>query len=77
MGLDSRINAMLMDRIKVYVDARVDEKIAIALENRRVDLVVGGVSAPALDPGQLDAIRNELNTTIENIVMKALRQYRC
>jgi len=38
MRLDSRINAILLDRIKVYVDARVDEKIADALENRGVNL---------------------------------------
>jgi hypothetical protein len=62
MGLDSRINAMLLDRIKAYVDARVDEKIAIALS--REELRKQLTSA-------------ELDVYIENRIKKALCQYRC
>jgi len=69
MRLDSRINAMLMDRIKVYVDARVDEKIADALENRGVN-VRFGVSVPEMTSQQL----SELDTFIKNRVAEALRQ---
>ena len=62
VGLDSRINAMLMDRIKVYVDARIDEKIAIALsrEELRKQLVAS----------------DELGSYIENRVMRALQSHR-
>ena len=62
VGLDSRINAMLLDRIKAYVDARVDEKIAIALS--REELRKQLTSA-------------ELDVYIENRIKKALCQYRC
>ena len=52
MRLDSRINAILLDRIKVYVDARVDEKIADALENRGVkDSLGAGVADSRLFRG--------------------------
>ena len=60
---------MLMDRIKVYVDARVDEKIADALENRGVN-VRFGMSVPEMTSQQL----SELDTFIKNRVAKALRQ---
>ena len=60
---------MLMDRIKVYVDARVDEKIADALENRGVN-VRFGVSVPEMTSQQL----SELDTFIKNRVAEALRQ---
>ena len=69
MRLDSRINAILLDRIKVYVDARVDEKIADALENRGVN-VRFGVSVPEMTSQQL----SELDTFIKNRVAEALRQ---
>ena len=69
MGLDSRINAMLMGPIKAYVDARVDEKIADALENRGVD-VRFGMSVPEMTSQQL----SELDTFIKNRVAEALRQ---
>ena len=69
MGLDSRINAMLMGQIKAYVDARVDEKIADALENRGVN-VRFGVSVPEMTSQQL----SELDTFIKNRVAEALRQ---
>ena len=69
MRLDSRINAMLMGQIKAYVDARVDEKIADALENRGVN-VRFGVSVPEMTSQQL----SELDTFIKNRVAKALRQ---
>lgn len=62
MRLDSRINAMLMGQIKAYVDARVDEKIAIALS--REELRKQLTSA-------------ELDVYIENRIKKALCQYRC
>jgi len=69
VGLDSRINAMLMGQIKAYVDARVDEKIADALENRGVN-VRFGVSVPEMTSQQL----SELDTFIKNRVAEALRQ---
>ena len=69
VGLDSRINAMLMGQIKAYVDARVDEKIADALENRGVD-VRFGMSVPEMTSQQL----SELDTFIKNRVAEALRQ---
>ena len=69
VGLDSRINAMLMGQIKAYVDARVDEKIADALENRGVN-VRFGASVPEMTSQQL----SELDTFIKNRVAKALRQ---
>ena len=69
VGLDSRINAMLMGQIKAYVDARVDEKIADALENRGVN-VRFGMSVPEMTSQQL----SELDTFIKNRVAKALRQ---
>ena len=69
MGLDSRINAMLMGQIKAYVDARVDEKIADALENRGVN-VRFGMSVPEMTSQQL----SELDTFIKNRVAEALRQ---
>jgi len=69
MRLDSRINDMLMGQIKAYVDARVDEKIADALENRGVN-VRFGVSVPEMTSQQL----SELDTFIKNRVAKALRQ---
>ena len=67
--LGSRINAMLMGQIKAYVDARVDEKIADALENRGVN-VRFGVSVPEMTSQQL----SELDTFIKNRVAEALRQ---
>ena len=69
VGLDSRINAMLMGQIKAYVDARVDEKIADALENRGVN-VRFGMSVPEMTSQQL----SELDTFIKNRVAEALRQ---
>ena len=69
MRLDSRINDMLMGQIKAYVDARVDEKIADALENRGVN-VRFGVSVPEMTSQQL----SELDTFIKNRVAEALRQ---
>ena len=69
VGLDSRINAMLMGQIKAYVDARVDEKIADALENRGVN-VRFGVSVPEMTSQQL----SELDTFIKNRVAEALLQ---
>ena len=69
MRLDSRINAMLMGQIKAYVDARVDEKIADALENRGVN-VRFGVSVPEMTSQQL----SELDTFIKNRVAEALRR---
>ena len=60
---------MLMGQIKAYVDARVDEKIADALENRGVN-VRFGVSVPEMTSQQL----SELDTFIKNRVAKALRQ---
>ena len=62
MGLDSRINAMLLDRIKVYVDARIDEKIAIALSWEELHKQL--------------AASDELNTYIENRVRRSLQSYR-
>jgi len=69
MRLDSRINDMLMGQIKAYVDARVDEKIADASENRGVN-VRFGVSVPEMTSQQL----SELDTFIKNRVAEALRQ---
>ncbi len=60
---------MLMGQIKAYVDARVDEKIADALENRGVN-VRFGVSVPEMTSQQL----SELDTFIKNRVAEALRQ---
>lgn len=62
MRLDSRINAILLDRIKVYVDARIDEKIAIALsrEELRKQLVAS----------------DELGSYIENRVRRSLQSHR-
>jgi len=60
---------MLMGQIKAYVDARVDEKIADALENRGVN-VRFGMSVPEMTSQQL----SELDTFIKNRVAKALRQ---
>ena len=60
---------MLMGQITAYVDARVDEKIADALENRGVN-VRFGVSVPEMTSQQL----SELDTFIKNRVAKALRQ---
>ncbi|MFA5739341.1 MAG: hypothetical protein WC902_11205 [Bacteroidales bacterium] len=58
-----------MGQIKAYVDARVDEKIADALENRGVN-VRFGVSVPEMTSQQL----SELDTFIKNRVAEALRQ---
>ena len=69
MILDDRIFAALMSRIEAYVDARVDEKIADALENRGVN-VRFGVSVPEMTSQQL----SELDTFIKNRVAEALRQ---
>ena len=69
MNLDDRIFAALMSRIDAYVDARVDEKIADALENRGVN-VRFGVSVPEMTSQQL----SELDTFIKNRVAEALRQ---
>ena len=45
MNLNDRIIAAQMSRIEAYVDARVDEKIADALENRGVkDSLGAGVA---------------------------------
>lgn len=60
---------MLMGQIKAYVDARVDEKIADALENRGVN-VRFGMSVPEMTSQQL----SELDTFIKNRVAEALRQ---
>ncbi len=62
MRLDNRVTATVMNRIKTYVDARIDEKIAIALsrEELRKQLVAS----------------DELNTCIENRIRKAMRLYR-
>ena len=62
MGLDSWINAMLLDRIKVYVDARIDEKIAMALSREELRKQL--------------AASDELNTYIENRVRRSLQSYR-
>jgi hypothetical protein len=53
---------MLLDRIKVYVDARIDEKIAIALsrEELRKQLVAS----------------DELGSYIENRVRRSLQSHR-
>ena len=69
MNLDDRIFAALMSRIDAYVDARVDEKIADALENRGVN-VRFGASVPEMTSQQLI----ELDTFIKNRVAEALRQ---
>ena len=69
MNLDDRIFAALMSRIDAYVDARVDEKIADALENRGVN-VRFGASVPEMTSQQL----SELDTFIKNRVAEALRQ---
>jgi len=62
MRLDSWINAMLLDRIKVYVDARIDEKIAMALSREELRKQL--------------AASDELNTYIENRVRRSLQSYR-
>lgn len=65
MRLDSRINAILLDRIKVYVDARIDEKIAAALSREELHKqLVTFTSA-------------ELDVYIENRIKKARCRYRC
>ena len=69
MNLNDRIIAAQMSRIEAYVDARVDEKIADALENRGVN-VRFGVSVPEMTSQQL----SELDTFIKNRVAEALRQ---
>ena len=64
VGLDSRINAMLMGQIKAYVDARIDEKIAAALSREELHKqLVTFTSA-------------ELDAYIENRIAKAMRPYR-
>ena len=53
---------MLLDRIKVYVDARIDEKIAMALSREELRKQL--------------AASDELNTYIENRVRRSLQSYR-
>ena len=62
MNLNDRIIATHMSRIEAYVDARVDEKIAIALsrEELRKQLVAS----------------DELGSYIENRVRRSLQSHR-
>ena len=62
MRLDSWINAMLLNRIKAYVDARIDEKIAIALSREELRKQL--------------AASDELSSYIENRVRRSLQSYR-
>jgi hypothetical protein len=65
MNLNDRIIATQMSRIEAYVDARVDEKIAIALSREELrEQLVTFTSA-------------ELDVYIENRIKKARCQYRC
>ena len=62
MRLDNRVTATVMNRIKTYVDARIDEKIAIALSREELRKQL--------------AASDELNTYIENRVRRSLQSYR-
>ena len=62
MRLDSWINAMLLNRIKAYVDARIDEKIAMALSREELRKQL--------------AASDELSSYIENRVRRSLQSYR-
>jgi regulator of replication initiation timing len=62
MRLDNRVTATVMDRIKAYVDARIDEKIAIALSREELRKQL--------------AASDELSSYIENRVRRSLQSYR-